>query len=883
MHIRISAVLLSVFAILQLGTAQQKFHRTYPSVNSKDILCISSTQMKDGNYLALELEIERDANNEVFSDTLIITSYKPKGDINWTKAIGVEMSLNGYEPALGSIVQGDNDSIYYSIITKSLTSPNKVIGAMGKGGADGWMKSYSSVSNIADGTAESHLLANYNKSIFNTYIGGTSTENDLALSRKNYAGKNIWSKLLAAKDDNGDDLSESITHLSFEADSTLLLSGIVDSNNVASFITIADTLGNVKWSKKYSDLEALIGFPFAYDAVRMPDSTYIIGGLSVEIDATFNFSFKGFLIKTTKNGDVDWGKKVIFNDDDITTVKHIALDKDKNILVAGFNFDAATQEAYNFVTKIRSNGTVIWKKKYPRVGGTLDFTGALFSTKDGGSAFINSVIEDSKVRPSFIKLDNDGSSSCEENIEENILIDNSYGADTLVWTSRSAGEEKAVTFASKPYAYDVAVVTLEVRPFCPNEPIDWTFRIPPIKGATDYQWSTGTNRGVDSLRVFEEGEYSVTVTINEGVCFMLCDTSKLARYDKPQAQLKLAIGNFCSNNKMRLDAGYIPGHPQIKSITWSTDETGVQSIEIAQAGTYKVTIVDQCDESATAEIATGAFPKKITTATISSEVAVDCYQGQATGILTASGNTSGLGVEKYKWSTGAETQNININDIATTTYTVTVTDGCGGTASSSFTSKIEGPGVKSVSIVLDKSRLCAENLVKLNAVTDKNGRFKYVWSQSAVTPDISVKDPGTYSVTVTDVCGNTATATKAISEDDLSPQTLKYAHVFFPDGTDYRFEGGSLQDTMAYKALSLNRTFGPINTAEYCIDDIQNYEFYIFNRWGQKVFESNNIKEEWDGMIKDQKAQGDTYVWVAKYTIFGFTKTVKGDVTMIRL
>ena len=59
--------------------------------------------------------------------------------------------------------------------------------------------------------------------------------------------------------------------------------------------------------------------------------------------------------------------------------------------------------------------------------------------------------------------------------------------------------------------------------------------------------------------------------------------------------------------------------------------------------------------------------------------------------------------------------------------------------------------------------------------------------------------------------------------------------------------------------------------------------FTIWNRWGQKVFESNNIKEEWDGMIKDQKAQGDTYVWVAKYTIFGFTKTVKGDVTMIRL
>jgi len=241
---------------------------------------------------------------------------------------------------------------------------------------------------------------------------------------------------------------------------------------------------------------------------------------------------------------------------------------------------------------------------------------------------------------------------------------------------------------------------------------------------------------------------------------------------------------------------------------------------------------------------------------------------------------------RFKWSTGDTIREISINDKNILTYTVTVTDNCGNTATAKKSFE-QIDGIKSVVINVNKSDTCSTNrVVRLNAIVNvEEDSLTYTWSggNQSTNKSIIVQKVGTYSVTVTDLCNNTATASVTIGEDDLSPQTLKYAHVFFPDGTDYRFEGGSLQDTMAYKALSLNRTFGPINTAEYCIDDIQNYEFYIFNRWGQKVFESNNIKEEWDGMIKDQKAQGDTYVWVAKYTIFGFTKTVKGDVTMIRL
>ena len=40
-----------------------------------------------------------------------------------------------------------------------------------------------------------------------------------------------------------------------------------------------------------------------------------------------------------------------------------------------------------------------------------------------------------------------------------------------------------------------------------------------------------------------------------------------------------------------------------------------------------------------------------------------------------------------------------------------------------------------------------------------------------------------------------------------------------------------------------------------------NYTFSIFTRWGQKVFETNDINEEWDGMFNGQLCEQENYVW----------------------
>jgi flagellar hook assembly protein FlgD len=85
-------------------------------------------------------------------------------------------------------------------------------------------------------------------------------------------------------------------------------------------------------------------------------------------------------------------------------------------------------------------------------------------------------------------------------------------------------------------------------------------------------------------------------------------------------------------------------------------------------------------------------------------------------------------------------------------------------------------------------------------------------------------------------------------------------------------------------AHDLNRTFGPILVNKNaCLDKIQDYEFYVFNRWNQKVFESNNIKDEWDGNKDDgTKYQSETYMFVTRYNVVGKEIVIKGSIYMIR-
>jgi gliding motility-associated-like protein len=59
--------------------------------------------------------------------------------------------------------------------------------------------------------------------------------------------------------------------------------------------------------------------------------------------------------------------------------------------------------------------------------------------------------------------------------------------------------------------------------------------------------------------------------------------------------------------------------------------------------------------------------------------------------------------------------------------------------------------------------------------------------------------------------------------------------------------------------------------------------FKIYNRWGQKVFETNNFLEGWDGTLKGTPQPISTYFWIINAVdVDNQSKSFRGDLTLIR-
>jgi gliding motility-associated-like protein len=65
--------------------------------------------------------------------------------------------------------------------------------------------------------------------------------------------------------------------------------------------------------------------------------------------------------------------------------------------------------------------------------------------------------------------------------------------------------------------------------------------------------------------------------------------------------------------------------------------------------------------------------------------------------------------------------------------------------------------------------------------------------------------------------------------------------------------------------------------------DIKTMDFKVFNRWGELVFETNNINQGWNGIYKGVPQEMEVYVWTLTATFSDGKAAVKtGNVTLLR-
>jgi len=113
----------------------------------------------------------------------------------------------------------------------------------------------------------------------------------------------------------------------------------------------------------------------------------------------------------------------------------------------------------------------------------------------------------------------------------------------------------------------------------------------------------------------------------------------------------------------------------------------------------------------------------------------------------------------------------------------------------------------------------------------------FFFGTSLYTKAQSVLDNNTYRVTA-HKRGNTSITSTSNYADITPPLHLYIPSAFTPNGD------------------GLNDTFGIKG------EGIKNYHIYIYDRWGEMLFESTNPKQQWDGTVGGQRAQQGVYTYL---------------------
>ncbi len=279
----------------------------------------------------------------------------------------------------------------------------------------------------------------------------------------------------------------------------------------------------------------------------------------------------------------------------------------------------------------------------------------------------------------------------------------------------------------------------------------------------------------------------------------------------------------------------------------------------------------------------------------------------------------------YSWSNGIGNSSENVIQVDTTTmYIVTLNDGCSQEVFTSsqvniqtdFQLSFETSGIK-----------CFDETSTAKVIVNPSGLYNYEWNTNPTSnSDNIIGKAGTfYKVTVTDInsCIKEAyieipSYEKLIADFTISPNDacvdLLNADFYFIDQSigatkgNWYFGDGSAIDyatanniTHAYQDTGIYIVYLQVQNDGDCSENITKTicvtlktlvlaptafspngdgnndlffihaigigfaDFTIYDRWGEKVYQTDDVKAGWDGTFKDTKAAMGTYSWQVQF------------------
>ena len=267
----------------------------------------------------------------------------------------------------------------------------------------------------------------------------------------------------------------------------------------------------------------------------------------------------------------------------------------------------------------------------------------------------------------------------------------------------------------------------------------------PSGGTVPYSYAWSNGQTTPTAAGLAAGNYSVTVTDANG-----CTATGSVTITQP-TQINITVTTqtqpSCfggTNGTITVAAsGGTPGY----TYNWSNGQTGATASNLA-AGNYTVTVTDA--NGCTRDLAINLGQPTLLEATIINSEDVDCH-GQETGSATVQG-TGGTLPYTYAWSNG-QTGATAIN-LGAGSYTVTITDANGCTATASVTIVQNAPLIITATITDASCNGLADGAIQINVSGGTGaGTYTYLWSTGATTQNLTNIISGNYSVTVTDANG----------------------------------------------------------------------------------------------------------------------------------
>lgn len=353
-----------------------------------------------------------------------------------------------------------------------------------------------------------------------------------------------------------------------------------------------------------------------------------------------------------------------------------------------------------------------------------------------------------------------------------------------------------------------------------------------VGGTAPYQYNFN-NLGFSSNSSYTAGPGTYPVVISDAGNCTFSTSISISSSNGPTAATVNTIAAQCGQSNGQLIITSVTGGTSPYEYNFNnTNFSSINSYTIG-SGTYPLIIRDQgnCTYSTTIIIPQNQGPSDISY-NISPSVC-----GQNNGVITITGATGGTAPYSY---------NFNNEGFSTTTsytvesnnYPVIVQDAGGCTYSISISVPNTNPVFTPITQIQSPSCESNDGSVSVLSVSGGTSPYEFNFNNGGYgnVSSFSELSTGIYTISIRDNIDCIYEYTVSVNKSEEEP-ILFVPNSFSPNNdklNDFWFPKG------------------------FCISE---YVCYIYNRWGEKIVQLNQLDEQWDGTHKGKDATDDVYIY----------------------